>query len=50
MVPFDPHATALSTRIRGAECLALEGGEHVGIFTHRAEVRPRVSAFLSAHL
>jgi pimeloyl-ACP methyl ester carboxylesterase len=49
MVPFDPHATTLAARIAGAELLALDGGEHVGIFTHRPEVRARVGQFLDAH-
>lgn len=49
MVPFDPHATTLARHIAGAELLALEGGEHVTIFTHRAEVQARVAAFLAAH-
>ncbi|HEY3269384.1 MAG TPA: alpha/beta hydrolase [Armatimonadota bacterium] len=46
LAPFSPHATALSSRIPGAELLALEGGEHVAIFTHLQEVRPRVARFL----
>ena len=49
MVPFGPHATTLASRIVGAELMALEGGEHVAIFTHRAEVQARVAAFLAAH-
>lgn len=49
LVPFERHARALSTGIRGAELLALAPGEHVAIFTHRAEVRARVGAFLAAH-
>jgi pimeloyl-ACP methyl ester carboxylesterase len=48
IVPYG-HARALATRIRGAELLALEGGEHVSIFTHREEVRARVTRFLQAH-
>ncbi len=46
MVPFADHGKALATRIPGAQLLAIEGGEHVAIFTHRAEVRARVTAFL----
>jgi pimeloyl-ACP methyl ester carboxylesterase len=49
MVPFRLHATTLASRIPGAELLAIEGGEHVAIFTHRGEVRSRVASFLSAH-
>jgi len=48
VVPF-AHAQALAARIRGAELLAVEGGEHVAIFTHREEVRTRVARFLRRH-
>jgi pimeloyl-ACP methyl ester carboxylesterase len=48
VVPYE-HARVLTTRIRGAELLAVEGGEHVSIFTHREEVRARVSRFLRQH-
>jgi hypothetical protein len=50
LVPFDEHGKVLATRIPGAELLAIEGGEHVGIFTHRREVRARVTGFLRAHV
>lgn len=46
MVPFDRHAKVLESRISGAELLAIEGGEHVSIFTHRNVVRERVKGFL----
>lgn len=46
--PF-AQAQLLAAHVPGAELLALEGGEHVGIFTHRDEVRARVSRFLHAH-
>ena len=49
LAPFSPHATALSTRIPCAELLAIEGGEHVSIFTHRQEVKKRVCRFLHEH-
>lgn len=49
LVPFAEHATPLATRIPGAELLAVDGGEHVAIFTHRAMVRARVAEFLRAH-
>ncbi|HEY3377670.1 MAG TPA: alpha/beta hydrolase [Armatimonadota bacterium] len=49
MVPFAQHARALASRIPGAELLAIEGGEHVSIFTHRPEVKARVAPFLHAH-
>jgi len=47
-VPFAQHGKVLSERIPGAELVALEGGEHVAIFTHRDEARARVVRFLSA--
>jgi pimeloyl-ACP methyl ester carboxylesterase len=50
LVPFDEHGKVLATRIPGAELLAIEGGEHVAIFTHRREVRARVTGFLRAHV
>jgi pimeloyl-ACP methyl ester carboxylesterase len=49
LVPFPRHGRALATRIPGAELLAIEGGEHVAIFTHRAVVRARVTQFLRQH-
>lgn len=48
LVPFARHGKALAGRIPGAELLAIEGGEHAAIFTHRAEVRARVVRFLAA--
>lgn len=48
VVSFD-HACTAAKRIPGAELLAIEKGRHVAIFTHRAEVRDRVSAFLRQH-
>ncbi len=45
-VPFARHGKVLSERIPGAELVALEGGEHVAIFTHRDEARARVVRFL----
>jgi pimeloyl-ACP methyl ester carboxylesterase len=48
-VPFARHGKVLATRIPGAELAALEGGEHVAIFTHRGEARARVIPFLAAH-
>jgi pimeloyl-ACP methyl ester carboxylesterase len=39
----------MSRRIPGAELLAVEGGDHVAIFTHLAEARARVGRFLLAH-
>lgn len=49
VVPFARHGQVLARRIPGAELLALEGGEHVAIFTHRDVIRARVGAFLRAH-
>ncbi len=49
MVPFAEHGRALAARIPGAELLAVEGGEHVAIFTHRDEARARVTRFLRQH-
>ena len=43
------HAWTLATGIRGAELLAVEGGDHVAIFTHREQIRARVTAFLRQH-
>jgi pimeloyl-ACP methyl ester carboxylesterase len=40
---------ALAGKVPGAEILAIEGGEHVSIFTHRSEILPRVTQFLRAH-
>jgi pimeloyl-ACP methyl ester carboxylesterase len=48
-VPFPEHGELLAARIPGAELVALEGGEHVAIFTHRDEARARVVRFLAAH-
>ncbi len=48
LVPFEQHGQVLASRIPGAELLAVEGGEHVTIFTHRDIVRPRVVQFLRA--
>lgn len=39
----------MAARIPGAELLAIEGGDHVAIFTHRDEARARVARFLLAH-
>jgi pimeloyl-ACP methyl ester carboxylesterase len=49
LVPFAQHGQALAARIPGAELLAIEGGEHVAIFTHRAAVQAQVTQFLRRH-
>ncbi len=48
MAPF-AHAQALASRVPGAEFLAIQGGEHVSLFTHREEIRARVTEFLTRH-
>ncbi len=47
--PF-AQAEAVAARVPGAELLAIEGGEHVALFTHLAEVRARVGPFLRRHV
>lgn len=49
MVPFEQHGKVLASRIPGAELLAIDGGEHVSIFTHNEEVKPRVAGFMQVH-
>lgn len=49
LVPFKANAEAFQQRIPDAELLAIEGGEHVVIFTHRRLIRPRVAAFMQQH-
>jgi pimeloyl-ACP methyl ester carboxylesterase len=46
LVPFTQHGKSLAARIPGAKLLAIEGGEHMAIFTHRDEVRAQVTRFL----
>jgi pimeloyl-ACP methyl ester carboxylesterase len=45
IVPF-PHAARVADAVPSAELMAIEGGEHVCLFTHLVEVRARVSTFL----
>jgi pimeloyl-ACP methyl ester carboxylesterase len=45
VVPF-VQGQRLASRVPGAELMAIDGGEHVSIFTHRNEVRSRIDAFL----
>ena len=45
VVPF-AQGQRLASRVPGAELMAIDGGEHVSIFTHRNEVRSRIDAFL----
>ncbi len=49
LAPFAKNARRLLDRVRGAELLAIESGEHGCIFTHRDEVRARVTDFLATH-
>ena len=46
LVPFTQHGKSLAERIPRAQLLAVEGGEHMAIFTHRDEIRARVTRFL----
>ena len=46
MVSFTQHGKSLAERIPRAQLLAVEGGEHMAIFTHHDEVRARVTRFL----
>lgn len=45
-VPFAKHGAVLAARIPGARLLALEGGEHACLFTHRGRIRAEVAVFL----
>lgn len=49
LVPFEQHGKTLATRIPNAQLLAVEGGEHVAIFTHRDQVRAAATRFLRDH-
>ena len=46
IVGFD-HAQGVAARVPGAELMAIEGGEHVCLFTHRRAIRTRVRVFLA---
>lgn len=50
VVPFEQHGAVLARRIPNAELLAVEGGEHVAVFTHRALIKAHIDAFLRAHV
>ena len=45
-VPY-AQAKALASRVPGAEMLTIEGGEHVSIYTNRAQVRAMIDRFLT---
>jgi pimeloyl-ACP methyl ester carboxylesterase len=40
------HARAVAARVPGAELLAIEGGEHVCLFTHCKIIRKRIEGFV----
>ncbi|QAZ67768.1 alpha/beta fold hydrolase [Solidesulfovibrio carbinolicus] len=46
-VPFAAHGKQLAERIPGARLVALAGGEHAAIFSHRGQAQQAVAAFLS---
>jgi pimeloyl-ACP methyl ester carboxylesterase len=46
LVPFEEHGKQLATEIPGAQLIAIDGGEHVTVFTHRRKVQTKVSEFL----
>ena len=46
VVSFD-HAEAVAALVPGAELIAIDGGEHVSLFTHRALIKARTTAFLA---
>jgi pimeloyl-ACP methyl ester carboxylesterase len=48
-VPFE-QADSLAHRLRGSEVLAIEGGEHVSLFTRRDLIQCHVTQFLERHL
>jgi pimeloyl-ACP methyl ester carboxylesterase len=45
VVPFE-QAQRLASRVPDAELMAIEGGEHVSIFTHRNQVRCKIDAWI----
>jgi pimeloyl-ACP methyl ester carboxylesterase len=47
IVPYQ-QAESLARRVPGAQLLSIRGGEHVSIFTHRAEVMARIDEFLGS--
>ena len=49
VVPF-AHAKRVADEAPNAELFAIEGGEHVSIFTHIDEIRARIGAFFEAIL
>jgi len=49
LVQFDVHANMFKARLPNAELLAVDGGEHVAIFTHRNMVKAKVTEFMQRH-
>jgi pimeloyl-ACP methyl ester carboxylesterase len=49
LVPFEANAKTYKIRVPNAELLSIDGGEHVAIFTHRNNVRPKVIEFMQHH-
>ncbi len=49
MLPFEHHGKVFQNCIPKSELLAVEGGEHVTIFTHRKLVRPKTTAFMDRY-
>ena len=49
MVEFEVHAKMFQARLPNAELPAVEGGEHVSIFTHRDMVRTKAPEFFQRH-
>jgi pimeloyl-ACP methyl ester carboxylesterase len=48
-VQFEGHAKMFEKRLPNAELLAIDGGEHGAIFTHRNQVRAKVNDFMQYH-
>ena len=48
-LPFEVHAKMFEARVANVELLAVDGGEHVAIFTHRNMVRIKVIDFMQRH-
>ena len=49
LVQFDQNAKLYQRRLPQVELLAVEGGEHVAIFSHRNIVREKVTAFMATY-
>lgn len=49
LVQFEAHAKMFAAHVPNAELLAVDGGEHVAIFTHRNMVRAKVIEFMRRH-